>query len=159
MIEMFPGLQAWIVWLIIAGIFILIEAISFNLVTIWFSIGAIASLIASFLGASIAVQWIIFGVASLVILVLVFTLKPFKRFRHGRGISTNADRYIGQQGIVMHTIDPVEGHGLVKVMGQVWSAVSKDSSPIEEGASVTVHAITGVRLIVSRVEKQPEVFP
>lgn len=157
MIEML-GIQSWIVWLIIAGIFIVIEAITFNLVTIWFSIGAIASLVASLFGASILVQWLIFGIVSVIVLILVFTLKPFKRFRHGKGVSTNADRYIGQQGIVLHTIDPVEGHGLVKVMGQIWSAISKDGTPIEEGASVVVHSIAGVRLIVSRVEKTPEVI-
>ncbi len=157
MSDMF-GLQAWIIWLIIAGVFIVVEAITFNLVTIWFSIGAIASLVASLLGASVLVQWLIFAITSLIILVLVFTLKPFKRFRHGKGITTNADRYIGQQGVVTHTIDPVEGKGLVKVMGQVWSALSKDGTPIEEGAAVTVHSIAGVRLIVSRVEKQ-DVIP
>ena len=63
----------------------------------------------------------------------------------------NSDRVIGEVGIVLETIDDVEGKGLVKVMGQTWSAVSQDGTAIEKNAEVRICAISGVKLVVKRI--------
>ena len=63
---------------------------------------------------------------------------------------TNADRFIGQQGVVEETINNIEGKGLVKVKGAVWTARSTDGAVIEKGSGVTVDRIDGVKLMVSK---------
>ena len=49
-----------IMWLIVLAVFLVIEAITVGLTTIWFAGGALLAAIASVLGASVLVQWILF---------------------------------------------------------------------------------------------------
>ena len=66
--------------------------------------------------------------------------------------ATNADRYVGMQGVVLQTIDNVQGKGQVKVQGSVWTARSEtEDTAIPEKATVTVVRIEGARLIVRPV--------
>ena len=62
---------------------------------------------------------------------------------------TNADRVLGKEGIVIKTIDPMEGKGQVKVIGQTWSA--KSDRVIEEGRKIRVTGMEGVKLIVEEM--------
>lgn len=63
---------------------------------------------------------------------------------------TNADRYIGLEGIVEETVDNTDGTGIVKVAGSTWTARSSDGSRIEKGSNITVDKIDGVKLMVSK---------
>ena len=144
------GMSAWVFWLILAAVFIVIEAVTVNLVSVWFALGAFAGMIAAICGADVLLQVIIAVVVSVIALVLILVFKPFDNFKHKRVQATNSDRVIGQQAVVIGRIDPVEGGGLVKVMGQMWSAVSKDERAIEIGEHVLVTGISGVKLIVER---------
>ena len=47
-------------WLGIVALFLVIEAVTVGLTTIWFAGGALVAAVASGLGASQAVQWILF---------------------------------------------------------------------------------------------------
>ena len=55
-----------------------------------------------------------------------------KKFSKKRVQPTNADRYIGLEGIVEETVDNTEGTGIVKVEGSTWTARSSDGSRIEK---------------------------
>ena len=57
-----------LMWLIVLAVFLVIEAITVGLTTIWFAGGALVAAIASGAGAGILVQWILFLVISLVLL-------------------------------------------------------------------------------------------
>ena len=71
--------------------------------------------------------------------------------KHKRELSpTNADRVLGHEGIVIKTIDPMDGKGQIKVLGQVWSA--KADKVIEEGSKVKVLSMEGVKLIVEELK-------
>lgn len=134
-----------IVWLIIAiatGVF---EAITVDLVSIWFCIGAIAALISYFLGAAIWLQIIIFLVASA---GLVIATRPLSRkLLRGNIIRTNSDRLIGKHAVVTQPFDSEE-RGEVKVSGEIWSAITHDGSKVTVGDHVEILAIEGVKLIV-----------
>ena len=58
-----------LMWLIVLAVFLVIEAITVGLTTIWFAGGALVAAIASGAGAGILVQWILFLVISLVLLI------------------------------------------------------------------------------------------
>ena len=79
---------------------------------------------------------------------VLITMPLVRRFRkNGDKVGTNADRLIGQFGIVTKGIADPFSVGQVKVLGETWSAQS-EITPIEVGAKVEILEIEGVRLIV-----------
>ncbi|MBR7083489.1 MAG: NfeD family protein, partial [Clostridia bacterium] len=85
----------WIGWLAFIVIAVIAEAASAALISIWFIPGAIVSLILSLFDVPLWVQFVVFAVIS--VLLLVFTRKFVKRFLKGKGERTNADAVIGQK--------------------------------------------------------------
>lgn len=139
------------VWIGALIAFIVIEALTVQLLTIWFALGSLAALIATLCSASIPVQIAVFAAVSLVALVVT---RPFvKKFTGLKYSPTNADRFINETGIVTQEIDNIRETGCVKIKGSVWTARSADNGIIKEGETVTVKKIEGVKLIV---EKAPQ---
>jgi membrane protein implicated in regulation of membrane protease activity len=147
--KMIAGLDAWVFWLILMIIFLTIEAATFNLTAVWFAGGCLAALILDLLGTSEYAQMIVMVVLSALLLLLyLLVLKP--RLNHGGSSisATNADRFIGRDALVIEPVDPSAGTGLIKAMGQVWSAVSEDGRPVARGILTTIVAIQGVKVII-----------
>lgn len=135
-------------WLIIAVVLGVIEASSLNLITLWFAIGAVAAMISALFGIPFIYQVVIFIMVSA--LLLYFTKPLIKKFLYVRKEKTNADRIIGDKGIVVERIDPVNGTGQVKIGGQIWTARSTDDEVIELGELVDVQDISGVKVFVKK---------
>ena len=135
-----------IFWVAMLVILIVVEAITAQMVTIWFAAGAAAALISEFLGAQVWLQWIIFVAVSAI--TLVATRPLVKKLTKTKLQPTNADRCIGQTAIVVEDIDNIEGKGQVQVGGVVWSARSSDGTVFRKNEQVTVERIDGVKLIV-----------
>ena len=151
---MILGMQGWIFWLILAVVFAIVEISTFNLVSIWFCGGSLAGMIAALLGADPLLQSLIAVGISGVLLALVLIFKPFDLMKKNLGEPTNSDRMIGKQATVLTVIDPIKNEGTVRVLGQVWSAVSEDNKIIDEGKTVIVRGIMGVKLIVCEDEEK-----
>lgn len=146
------GISDWVFWLLIAVLTSVIEISTLNLVSTWFIVAAIFAVIASLLGASLALQLVIFFSASVIgLLIFIFLIKPKYMQTAGRIVATNADRIIGKVGIVTETIDTEVGRGLIRVDNQIWSARAEDEEDvIEPGAEVFVLTIIGVKAVVKR---------
>ena len=139
-----------VVWLAVALIMLVIEALTVGLATIWFAAGALVALIAALLDFSIAVQIVLFLAVS--ICLLIFTRKIFVEKLKAGSEKTNVDALVGEKAVVVSPIHPYEG-GQVKVGGQVWSAVGEN--PEETFAVdqlVKINAIEGVKLIITPVK-------
>ncbi len=137
----------WI-WIGLIVIFVIVEAATVQLVTVWFAVGGIAGLIAYAFGLEIWMQILIFAVVSAVALAVT---RPFvKRFTKGRKQPTNADRYIGQEAIVTEPISNELSKGAVRIGGLEWTARTVDNSEVDKGERVTVEAIEGAKLLVKR---------
>ena len=136
------------IWYLLAFVvFLLIELISYNLITIWLAASALLTgIYAYFFPDQIVVHVFIFLVISLVL--IVFT-KPMVKKLKSTNEKTNADRLIGCEAVVLEKIDSLEGTGQVKVMGQVWSAKSESGTVIETAEKVIVKNIEGVKLVVA----------
>ncbi|HEX3037739.1 MAG TPA: NfeD family protein [Oscillospiraceae bacterium] len=133
----------WLALIVVAAV---VEALTAQLVSIWFVVGGVAGMIAYVCGAPIWLQLDLFIVVTALTLLVT---RPFvRKLMHFKKVDTNADRYIGKDGIVIAEINNTLGHGQVKVMGSVWTARSVDDSVIPVGADVAIHAIEGVKLIV-----------
>ena len=134
-----------VIWLALAVIFLIIEAITVGLATIWFAAGAFAAFVLSLLNVPVLAQVVIFLAVSCCL--LVFTRKIFVEKLRTGSESTNVDALIGETGIVTEEIRPLTV-GQVKINGQVWSVLGKDDETIEKDRLVKVIAIEGVKLIV-----------
>ena len=135
-----------IFWIVMIVLFVIIEAATAQLVTIWFAVGSAAALVANILNAPDYVQWIIFIIVSVIV---IFCTRPFvKKITKNKSEPTNADRCIGQTAVVTEEIDNIAARGYVKIDGSVWTARTEDGSVIKKDELVTVVKIEGVKLIV-----------
>lgn len=139
-----------IIWLAIIIVSAIVEFVTVSLVSIWFTIGAIAALIAQLLGVSTEIQLALFALLS--ILCLVITRPLAKKYLKTNIVSTNYDRIIGKHGLVTKTMD-ADTKGEVKVMSTTWLATSIDNSTINEGEYCEILAIEGVHLVVKKIER------
>lgn len=142
---------AAVFWLIAAVILFLIENATYQLVCIWFSIGALGAMAASFFGATLTVQLAIFLIVSIAVLIFV---RPFVKDKvKFKRSATNADALIGKIGIVVQKIDNAAQSGRVTVNGLGWAARSQeDGAVIQEDSRVKILRIDGVKLIVEPVD-------
>lgn len=134
-------------WLGIMVVFLIVEAVTPVLVSVWFSLGALVAGIGAYFGLGDTACVLLFVVVSGISLVV------FKRF-YKKSLApvhqpTNADRLIGAVGVVESDIDPIKAKGTVEVQGSLWSA--KAENPIEKGTTVKVCAIEGVKLLVKEM--------
>lgn len=139
-------MMVWI-WIALLAAFVIVEAATAQLLTIWFAAGSLAALITTFITDSILVQVIVFVVVSAI--ALAITRPLVKKMTKNQKQPTNADMYIGKEAIVTEDINNIDATGLVKVGGTVWTARTEvDNYTIPEGSHVTVIKIEGVKLIV-----------
>lgn len=137
----------WKIWLVLSGIFIIIEIINISFFMFWFAIGAFITMILSFFISNIAIQITVFIVSST---ILLFATKPLvkKFFDSNVSVKTNAYSIEGKVGKVTVDIEPIEGKGQIKVNGEIWSAKTEDNETIPKGTEVVVEKIDGVKAIV-----------
>ena len=145
---MTPSIWFWIAAIVI---FIIAEAVTVALVSVWFIGGAAAALIAALCGAEVWLQVVLFFGVSI---VLLLCLRPLsKRLLKQKKVATNADSNIGKEAIVTEEIDNLQGKGAVKIAGVEWSARSEDGSVIEKDAVVRILRIEGVKVCVQRAQE------
>ena len=135
------------VWFIGIIIFAILEAATFQFVSIWLAGGALGALIAFLLGAGPTVQVLVFALVSAVLLVLS---RPLVKKMRRQKEPTNADRLIGQKALLTEEVNNDLSTGKLTVNDVVWSVKSEDGQPIEKGTMVTIKAISGVKLIVAK---------
>ena len=134
-------------WFIIVMILTIVEALTINLVSIWFIISGLFALITSFIIDNFLIQFAIFVVLGVLLMLLTRKTLEEKLVRKEK---TNLDRVIGMKGVVTESIDELKV-GEVKVDGKSWSAVAK--TPIKVGEMVKILKIEGVKLEVCRWEE------
>lgn len=135
----------WLELVVFLGI---LEAVTVNLVSIWFVISGLVSLILSFFVDSFFVQFAVFVILGVVLMLM--TKKSLEEKLIKKRVKTNFDRVIGMKGVVTEDIDELVV-GEVKVDGKKWSAIS--SEKIGVGEMVKVLNIKGVKLEVKRWEE------
>ena len=141
----------WYIWLIIAGIFLIVEIMTVGFLVFWLSIGALFAMITSFFTENIVIQTAVFVISST---ILLFATKPFvKKFAENKNsIKTNVYSIVGKVGLVTKEINSIQSSGQIKVDGEVWSAIGENDSNIPEGTQVEILEIKGVKAIVTPVK-------
>lgn len=146
---MFAEMSMTTFWIIAIVVFLVIEAVTVGIVSVWFAIGALFAMVTAMLGANLWVQITVFLVVSAI--ALYFTRPLVKKFVNNKVEPTNADMLIGKECRVVETIDNLSGTGAVYVDGKTWTARTVDEEIIPEGQLVKAERIEGVKLIVSKI--------
>lgn len=142
-------MQHWI-WLILAVVFLLAEAATVTVTSLWFAGGCLAALVVALLGGSLGLQ---IGTALVVSAVLLACLRPMvKKYFTPKLTATNVDAVIGSRGYVLADIDNLAATGRVKLGAMEWTARSTNGDLIPEGTLVQVDRIEGVKAFVSPAE-------
>lgn len=139
-----------IIWLAVTIVAIIIEIVTVDLVSIWFGLGSLIALLASFIGIGQSIQIGLFVAISLI--CIIFTRPAAKKYLRSNTVNTNADQVIGEHALVTKRIDP-DNRGEVKVLSQYWSATSEENTVLEVNDYCEVLAIDGAHLIVRKIEK------
>lgn len=142
----------WKIWLVLSGIFVIIEIVNLSFFIFWFALGALIAMVVSLFIDSLPLQIAIFVVSST---ILLFATKPFvKKFiDKDSNVKTNAYSIEGKVGKVTVDIEPIEGKGQIKVNGEVWSARSEENEVIPKDTEVIIEKIDGVKAIVKPLIK------
>ena len=137
----------WVWWLIAAGVLAVGEIATLGFFLGLIAVAATLAAVVALIGAGLAIQWVVFIVASL---GSVLVLRPIAR-RHLRtpaSLRTGTAALVGGPATVLQRVD--RDGGQVKIGGEVWSARSyDDDDSFEPGARVEVMKIDGATALVA----------
>ncbi|MBO5649066.1 MAG: NfeD family protein [Clostridia bacterium] len=142
-------LYVWIVFFILS---VIVELSTMSLVAIWFMPATAIAIVLSLFSVKVWIQVLVWFILST--LTFILTARLAARLRHRRIQPTNADRVIGLTALVTEPISDRNQTGMVKVMGQIWSARTDETTEeIPLDTEVRVLRIEGVKLIVAPLNK------
>ena len=138
-----------VLWVILMIAFVIGELISVGLTSLWFAAGALAALLLALLGVGPLVQFAVFLIVSIVL--LLSTRSWAQRFINSRTQKTNADSIIGQTIRIAERVSNRDQTGMAIVHGQEWTVRARsDDEVIEKDQNAKVVEISGVKLIVEK---------
>ena len=136
------------VWLGLFVLFLVVEGMTYGLISIWFGIGSLVAILAAWLGFPLWSQIILFVITSGLTMV---ALRPFiKKSITPKNAKTNLDRLEDTLAIVIKKTDRFDG--AAKADGKEWSARTQDDSVLEVGERARILYVEGVRLILDKEE-------
>jgi membrane protein implicated in regulation of membrane protease activity len=141
------------VWIAVLVVSLVTEAITTDLVAVWFFPSSVVAIILAVCGVPWYVQlpvFLVLGVA------LVAATRPIcKKWLDGKKIKTGTELLLGQTALVTEEICNLEERGEVRINGLCWSARAQDPAlVIAVGEQVSVLEIRGVKVIVCPVAQQ-----
>lgn len=148
---------AWIIWLILAAIFIGAEVLTPSFFLFWFGIGALVAALMALIGiGSLPAQIIVFLIVSSLLVVASRTIleRFFGRRSDGTHLRTGVEKMLGQVGTVVEPSRGALHEAAVKVYGSVWTAIpTEGEEPLREGETVSVERIEGNTIYVRRTTR------
>lgn len=140
-----------LIWLIALVAFAVLEAVTYQLVCIWFSIGAIGGFLTAYAGLGVNMQLGVFVILSIVALA---ALRPISvRLLKKDFIKTNVDAVIGQDVYITKKVNNIASEGEGKSKGLTWTVRSEsDEVILKPGDVASVIRVEGVKLIVRKKE-------
>lgn len=135
------------IWLAIVIILSIIEAATVNLVSIWFVVSGIITMIVTLLTDNLTIQITTFLLLGIIFMLL--TKKTIKKISPEKA-KTNLERIIGMEGIVTEKITKTNP-GEVKVDGKKWTAIANNT--IDTGTAVKILEINSTKLKVERISE------
>ena len=133
-----------IIWAVIVAAALLLEFLTYEFYTAWFSVGGLAALIMAACEVDLAWQIIVFVVLST---ALLLSLRPFvKRFVQTETTPTNLDANVGKSVKLLG--DVIEGKSTIKIHDVIWNV--KCNSELPAGAEVIITGMEGNKYSVEK---------
>ena len=140
-----------IFWLLCAIGFVVLEAMTWNLVSIWFAVGSAAALLSCLLVQSFRVQAAVFIAVSALCLL---AFKPLAKKLRKAHTATNGDRNLGREATVLTPVT-AEATGRVRLDGVDWNArCVTPGDTLAPGESCRVMEIHSTLLIVEPIRTE-----
>lgn len=143
-------MEAWIVWLIVAAVLIVIEVMSQMMWALCLSVGALGAMVCSLCGLDIVWQTVALAVCSAVAYVVF--LPMFRRWHARRAAHesrTGMDALLGRRATVTEAIHPGR-LGRARIDGDNWQVKAPAvSDTIHAGTEVVVTAYDSIILTVA----------
>ena len=122
--------MVWVwIWAAVFIVTLLVEFFTWELVSIWFTLGSIISFILALCGVGYEIQIVVFLVVSIIAMVCARNVCK-KLLSHSKE-KTNLDSLIGTSHVVIKDSSENES-GEIKINGVVWRFVSIDGKTIEK---------------------------
>ena len=137
-----------IYWLIAAVGFLVLEGMTFSMVSVWFAAGSAAALLSCLFHPPFKVQAVVFIVVSVLCLA---AFKPLTQRLRQKPTPTNGDRSLGREAKVLTPVS-AEETGRVRLDGVDWNArCATPGDTLAPGQSCRVTEIHSTLLIVEPV--------
>ena len=137
-----------IFWLIAAVGFLVLEGMTFSMVSVWFAAGSAAALLSCLFSPSFRVQAVVFIVVSTLCLA---AFKPLAQKLRQKPTPTNGDRSLGREAKVLTPVS-AESTGRVRLDGVDWNArCATPGDTLAPGQLCRVTEIHSTLLIVEPV--------
>ncbi|MBU4466197.1 MAG: NfeD family protein [Actinobacteria bacterium] len=143
---------AWIGWIVLIAVFLVIEMLTLDFTFLMLSIGGVAGLISDLFGAPV---WLQVVIAAAVAALLILVLRPplLHRLRRGEDPTpTNVAALIGLSGQVIATVSSLGGQVRLS-NGDIWTARADEPLDLAPGTSVRVARIDGATAFVRTAEE------
>ena len=141
---------AWVGWLVLIALFLVIEMLTLDFTFLMLSFGSAIGLVTDFLGVPVWVQVLV--AAGAAALFILFLRPPLIRRLH-RGedpTKSNVEALVGLRGIALQDITQISGQAKLS-NGDTWTARTATSMPIPQGSPIAVEAISGATATVRPV--------
>lgn len=137
-----------IFWLIAAVGFLVLEGMTFSMVSVWFAAGSAVALLSCLFHPPFKVQAVVFIVVSVLCLA---AFKPLTQRLRQKPTPTNGDRSLGREAKVLTPVS-AEETGRVRLDGVDWNArCATPGDTLAPGQSCRVAEIHSTLLIVEPV--------
>jgi len=140
------------VWMVVIIATLIIEFMTMDLVSIWFTIGAVVPFILA--GTRLVgweIQTIIFIVLSA--LMIIFLRKITKKWLMRHSSKENLNTNIGKHVKMLDNLND-EDPGHVKINDVVWTARSDSGESIAKGEMVEIVRISGNKVFVKKINNK-----
>jgi membrane protein implicated in regulation of membrane protease activity len=141
----------WWAWMILAALFIVGEIFTAGFFLLPIGIGAAIAGLVALLGGNTIWQLVAFVVASFILFLVSrrFAQRVTKEQPPGIG----ADRFIGEECVVLEEINNLDNSGRVRKGKEEWRASSDSGTNIPVGTKVIVVSLSGTQLVVKPVKQ------
>lgn len=151
-------MDAWIIWLIVIGVLLIIELLTQMLWALCLAVGCLGGLVGSFCGASPV--WQIILTAAISIAAYIFLVPLFQKWhalsvdKKGREARTGMDSLLGRHTIISEEITPGR-LGRARIDGDNWQVTAdKPFDVVKRGTEVVVTGYDSIVLKVRPVEPE-----
>lgn len=147
-------MEAWIIWLIVAAVLIILEVLTQMIWTLCLAVGCIIGMLLSFTGVNVFWQIVVAAIAA--VMAFIWLVPVFRRWhdesnkRQNRDDRTGMDALLGRHAIVTEEIIPGK-LGRARIDGDNWQVSSSSHYIIKSGTEVVVTSYDSIILHVQSI--------